>query len=136
MNELNGYDFEDLEEGMSESLSKTISEADIALFAGMSGDNNPVHLDEEYAQSTPFKGRVAHGMLAASVISAALASRLPGPGSVYLGQNLRFKAPIRPGDTVHARVTVKELMSEVSSPCRQSSVLATTRPRPSGATHH
>ncbi|MEJ8827361.1 MaoC family dehydratase [Variovorax humicola] len=112
MNELNGYDFEDLKEGMSASFAKTITEADIVRFSEVSGDSNAVHLDEEFAQTTPFKGRIAHGMLAASVISAALAGRLPGPGSVYLGQNLRFKAPVRPGDTVHATVTVKELISE------------------------
>lgn len=112
MNALSGYDFEDLEEGMSACFSKTITEADITLFAEVSGDRNPVHLDEAFAQSTPFKGRIAHGMLAASVISAALASRLPGPGSVYLGQNLRFKAPVRPGDRVEVTVTVRELIRE------------------------
>ena len=109
MNALNGYDFEDLQEGMIASFAKTITEADIVLFAGASGDNNAVHLNEEFAQTTPFKGRIAHGMLTASVISAAIAGRLPGPGTVYLGQSLRFKAPVRPGDTVHATVTVKQL---------------------------
>jgi 3-hydroxybutyryl-CoA dehydratase len=112
MNDLDGYDFEDLEPGMSASFSKTITEADIVLFAGASGDNNAVHINEEFAQTTAFKGRIAHGMLTASVISAAIAGRLPGPGTVYLGQNLRFKAPVRPGDTVHAKVTVKELLRE------------------------
>ncbi len=112
MNELGGYDFEDLQPGMSTSFGKTITEADIVLFAGASGDNNAVHINEEFAQTTPFKGRIAHGMLTASVISAAIASRLPGPGTIYLGQNLRFKAPVRPGDTVHATVTVKEVMPE------------------------
>jgi 3-hydroxybutyryl-CoA dehydratase len=110
VNALRGFDFEDLEEGMSAIFSKTITEADIASFADVSGDVNPVHLDEAFAQTTPFKGRIAHGMLAASVISGALASRLPGPGSVYLGQSLRFKAPVRPGDRVDVTVTVKELM--------------------------
>ena len=112
MNELGGYDFEDLQPGMSTSFGKTITEADIVLFAGASGDNNAVHINEEFAQTTPFKGRIAHGMLTAGVISAAIASRLPGPGTIYLGQNLRFKAPVRPGDTVHATVTVKEVMPE------------------------
>jgi len=112
MNELDGYDIEDLEVGMSASFAKTITEADIVLFAGASGDNNAMHINEEFAQGTPFGGRIAHGMLTASVISAAIAGRLPGPGTVYLGQNLRFKAPVRPGDTVHATVTVKELMPE------------------------
>ena len=112
MNDLNGYDIEDLEVGMSATFAKTITEADIVLFAGASGDNNAVHINEEFAQTTPFKGRIAHGMLTASVISAAIAGRLPGPGTIYLGQNLRFKARVRPGDTVHAKVTVKEVMLE------------------------
>ena len=109
MNELNGYDIEDLDAGMSATFAKTITEADIVLFASASGDNNAVHINEEFAQTTQFKGRIAHGMLTASVISAAIAGRLPGPGTVYLGQNLRFKAPVRPGDTVHATVTVKSV---------------------------
>lgn len=112
MNALNGYDFEDLQPGMQASFAKTITEADIILFAGASGDNNAMHINEEFAQSTVFKGRIAHGMLTASVISAAIAGRLPGPGTVYLGQNLRFKAPVRPGDTVQATVTIKELSAE------------------------
>jgi 3-hydroxybutyryl-CoA dehydratase len=112
MNALNGYDFEDLEPGMQASFAKTITEADIILFAGASGDNNAIHINEEFAQGTAFKGRIAHGMLTASVISAAIAGRLPGPGTVYLGQNLRFKAPVRPGETVRATVTVKELSTE------------------------
>ena len=112
MNALNGYDYEDLEVGMTATFAKTISEADIVLFAGASGDNNAVHINEEFAQTTPFKGRIAHGMLTASVISAAIAGRLPGAGTIYLGQNLRFKAPVRPGETVHATVTVKELMAQ------------------------
>lgn len=110
MNNLNGYDIEDLEPGMSASFAKTITEADIVLFAGASGDNNAVHINEEFARTTLFKGRIAHGMLTASVISAAIAGRLPGPGTIYMGQNLRFKAPVRAGDTVHATVTVKELV--------------------------
>jgi 3-hydroxybutyryl-CoA dehydratase len=112
MNELDGYDIEDLNTGMCATFAKTITEADIVLFASASGDNNAVHINEEFAQTTQFKGRIAHGMLTASVISAAIAGRLPGPGTVYLGQNLRFKAPVRPGETVHATVTVKELFPE------------------------
>ena len=112
MNALNGYDFEDLAVGMKASFAKTITEADIILFAGASGDNNAMHINEEFAKTTPFKGRIAHGMLTASVISAAIAGRLPGPGTVYLSQNLRFKAPVRPGDTVQATVIVKELLAE------------------------
>ena len=112
MNELDGYDIEDLKIGQSASFAKTITEADIVLFAGASGDNNAVHLNEEFAQTTPFKGRIAHGMLTASVISAAIAGRMPGPGTIYLGQNLRFKAPVRPGETVRATVTVTEIIAE------------------------
>lgn len=110
MNELNGYDVEDLRIGMSASFSKTITEADIVLFAGVSGDNSAMHINEEFASSTQFGGRIAHGMLTASIISAALANRLPGPGTIYLGQNLRFKAPVRPGQTVHATVTVTQIV--------------------------
>ena len=112
MNDLNGYHLEDLSVGMHATFAKTITEADIVMFAGASGDNNAVHINEEFAQTTPFKGRIAHGMLTASVISAAIAGRMPGPGTIYMGQNLRFKAPVRPGDTVHATVTVRELFPE------------------------
>ena len=107
MNEMNGHDVEDLQPEMTAMFSKTITEADIVLFAGVSGDNNAVHTNEEFAATTAFGGRIAHGMLTASVISAAIANRLPGPGTVYLGQQLNFRAPVRPGDTVHATVTVK-----------------------------
>lgn len=112
MAELNGYDIEDIQVGMSASFAKTITEADILLFAAVSGDNNAVHINEEFAQSTAFKGRIAHGMLSASVISVAIPGRLPGAGTIYLGQNLRFKAPVRPGDTVHATLTVTELIAD------------------------
>ncbi len=106
MNDQNGHDIEDLQPGMAATFSKTITEADIVLFAGVSGDNNAVHVNEEFAADTPFRGRIAHGFLTASVISAAVANRLPGPGTIYLGQQMRFKSPVRPGDTVHATVTV------------------------------
>jgi 3-hydroxybutyryl-CoA dehydratase len=112
MNELSGYDYEDLKAGMSATFAKTITEADVVLFAAVSGDNNAIHINEEFAQTTRFKGRITHGMLTASVISAAIAGRLPGPGTVYLSQNLRFKAPVKPGDTVHATVTVVALLPE------------------------
>lgn len=112
MNEQYGHDIEDLHVGMTASFAKTITEADIVLFAGVSGDNNAVHTNEEFAATTPFGGRIAHGFLTASVISAAVANRLPGPGTVYLGQQLRFLAPVRPGDTVHATVTVKSVNLE------------------------
>lgn len=107
MNDQNGYDIEDLHEGMTASFAKTITEADIVLFAGVSGDNNAIHINEEFAAGTPFGGRIAHGFLTASVISAAIANRLPGPGTVYLSQQMAFRAPVRPGDTVHATVSVK-----------------------------
>ncbi|MCA0177009.1 MAG: MaoC family dehydratase [Proteobacteria bacterium] len=107
MNDMNGYDIEDLHPGMTATFSKTITEADIVLFAGVSGDNNAIHVNEEFAATTAFGGRIAHGFLTASVISAAVANRLPGPGTVYLGQSMKFRAPVRPGDTVHATVTVQ-----------------------------
>lgn len=112
MNELNGYDIEDLSPGMSASMSKEISQADIAKFAEVSGDVNPVHLDEDYAATTPFGGCIAHGMLSASLISAVVANRLPGPGTVYLDQKLTFRAPVRPGDIVEAVVTVREVQDK------------------------
>ena len=112
MNELGGYEFKDLHVGMSAAFAKTITEADIVMFAGVSGDNNAIHINEEFAASTLFKGRIAHGMLSASVISAAIANKLPGPGTIYMSQSLRFRAPVRAGDTVRATVTVKELMPE------------------------
>jgi 3-hydroxybutyryl-CoA dehydratase len=123
MNAENGHDIEDLRVGMSASYAKTITEADIVLFAGVSGDNNAVHTNEEFARTTQFGGRIAHGFLTASVISAAVANRLPGPGTIYLGQQLRFKAPVRPGDTVHATVTVKSIdlaraRAELETVCR------------------
>jgi 3-hydroxybutyryl-CoA dehydratase len=109
VNALNGHDIEDLQVGMQASFTKTITDADIVMFVGVSGDNNAVHIDDEFAATTPFKGRIAHGILTAGIISAAIANRLPGPGVIYMGQNLRFKAPVRPGDTVRATVTVKEI---------------------------
>ena len=112
MNPRNGYDVEDLAIGMSAETTKTITDADIVLFAGVSTDFNAVHMDEEYARTTPFGGRIAHGMLSASLLSAVLGNRLPGPGVIYLSQSLRFRAPVRIGDTVHARVTVKEVIAE------------------------
>lgn len=120
MNELNGYDIEDLQPGMGATFSKTVTEADIVLFAGVSGDNNAVHVNEEFAATTRFGGRIAHGFLTASVISAAVANRLPGPGTVYLGQQMRFLAPVRPGETVHAHVSVLSV-----DPTRARAVLST-----------
>jgi 3-hydroxybutyryl-CoA dehydratase len=107
-----GYFFEDLSVGQSSSFGKTITEADIAMFAAVSGDTNPVHIDAEYAAGTMFKGRIAHGMLSAGLISAVLGTQLPGPGTVYLGQTLKFRAPVKLGDTVKATVTVASLDAE------------------------
>ena len=106
MEEKHGYYLEDLETGMTAVYAKTVTEADIVMFAGISGDTNPVHLDALFAEQTPFKGRIAHGMLAASFISTVLGTKLPGPGCIYLGQSLKFRAPVKAGDTVTARVTV------------------------------
>lgn len=95
--------------GRSAELTRVITQSDIDAFAAVSGDRNPVHLDEAYAEKSLFKGRVAHGMLSGALISAVLGNELPGPGAVYLSQSLEFKRPIRPGDEVTARVTVIEL---------------------------
>jgi 3-hydroxybutyryl-CoA dehydratase len=110
--ELSGYFFEDLEVGMTAAYARTIGPADLVMFAGMSGDTNPMHLNEEYAQQTMFGGTIAHGMLCSSFISTVVGTRLPGPGCVYVSQTLKFKAPVRPGDTVTARATVNELIPE------------------------
>jgi len=96
-----------LQVGDSAELRKTIADEDVRAFAELTGDRNPVHLDDEYAASTRFGRRIAHGMLGASLISAVLANELPGRGTVYLSQTLRFTAPVFPGDTVTARVVVK-----------------------------
>lgn len=110
MNSLGGYNIEDLQVGMSASVAKTVTEADVVLFAGISTDTNPMHLNEEWAKTTQFGGRIAQGMLSVGFISAVLANKLPGPGTVYMGQTLKFKAPVRIGDTVTATVTVRELL--------------------------
>ena len=112
MDEQHGYFLEDLEVGMSKVFAKTITEADLLLFAGVSGDTNPLHLDEEFASGTMFEGRIAHGMLTAALISTVVGTRLPGPGCIYLSQSLKFMAPVRIGDTVAARATVAEIMPE------------------------
>lgn len=95
--------------GDSASYSKTITEADIVLYAGLSGDTNPLHLDAEFARATRFGERIAHGLLTASLISAVLGTKLPGPGGVYVSQTLRFLKPVKIGDTVTARVTVVQV---------------------------
>lgn len=100
---------EDLEIGMSRHLQKVVTDRDIELFAEVSTDRNPVHLDEAYAQDTMFQGRIAHGMLTAGLISAVIGEQLPGHGTVYLAQSLRFMAPVRPGDLVRAEVSVTQI---------------------------
>lgn len=104
--ELSRFNIKEIEIGMTAIYARTVTEADIVAFAGVSGDDNPLHLNQEYAATTMFEGRIAHGMLSAGYISTVIGTRLPGPGCVYLNQSLRFKAPVRIGDTVTARVTV------------------------------
>lgn len=103
---------EELTLGQSAESCKTVTQADIVAFADISGDHNPVHLDADFAASTAFKGMIAHGMLSASFISAILGTQLPGEGTIYLGQNLKFLAPVRPGDAVRTVITVKEIVLE------------------------
>lgn len=100
---------EDMEIGMTRSLSKIVTDRMIELFAEVSSDRNPVHLDDSYARDTIFEGRIAHGMLTAGLISAVIGEQLPGHGTVYLGQTLKFMAPVRPGDRVTATVTVSAM---------------------------
>ena len=107
-----GFCFEDLAVGQTASTGKTITEADILMFAAVSTDTNPVHLDAEVAKQSQFGERVAHGMLSAGLISAVLGTRLPGPGTIYLGQSLRFRAPVKIGDTVTATVECIALDAE------------------------
>ena len=104
--------FEDLSVGQTAEFSKTVTEADVMAFANVTGDFNPVHTDAEAAAKSRFGGRIAHGMLSAGYISAAIAGHLPGPGSIYLGQTLKFTAPVRFGDTVTTTVEVLELLSK------------------------
>lgn len=105
------YYFEDLQLGQEASVDKTVGESDILAFAQVTGDRNPVHIDEDYAAKTIFKGRIAHGMLTAGVISAVFGMELPGPGAIYVSQTLNFRGPVRIGDRVVAKVTVAELFS-------------------------
>ncbi len=100
---------EDMEIGMSRSLSKVVDDGDLEMFGRVTGDRNPVHFDDDYARDTMFGGRIVHGMLTASLISAVIGEQLPGHGAVYLKQALRFLAPVRPGDVVEATVTVAEI---------------------------
>ncbi|HEX8209886.1 MAG TPA: MaoC family dehydratase [Longimicrobium sp.] len=103
--------FDQIAVAMTAEFSKTVTEADVVMFAGVTGDFNPAHLDAVAAEKGPFGGRIAHGMLSAAFISTVLAMRLPGPGTIYLSQSLRFLRPVRIGDTVTARVEVLETMA-------------------------
>jgi 3-hydroxybutyryl-CoA dehydratase len=104
--------FEDLALGQTERLAKTVASSDVVGFAEVTGDRNPIHLSEHFAAKTPFGTRIAHGLYTASLISAVLGTRLPGPGAVYISQTLNFRAPVRIGDTVDVSVSVAELMPE------------------------
>lgn len=106
-----GYYFDELSVGMSASHSKVIELEDIQVFADLTGDNNPVHLNQEFAAQTMFKGRIAHGMLTASLLSTVIGTRLPGPGCIYVSQSLNFRAPVRIGDTVVATARITELIA-------------------------
>jgi len=104
--------FEDLSVGMTETYSKTVRSSDVVGFAEITGDRNPIHLSEHFAAKTPFKGRIAHGLYTASLISAVIGTRLPGPGAIYVSQTLKFLAPVKIGDTVEAIVEVVELIPQ------------------------
>ncbi|GGF55985.1 (R)-specific enoyl-CoA hydratase [Terasakiella brassicae] len=107
-----GYCFEDIEVGMSASFGKTVTEADINMFAGVSGDTCPIHLNEDFAKYTRFKTRIAHGFISASLISTLVGCRLPGPGALYVNQEIKFRKPVFIGDAVNARVVVRKLIPE------------------------
>lgn len=109
---MKGKTIKELKIGDKDSYQKTISETDVYLFAGITGDNNPAHLNEVEAKNSMFGGRIAHGMLSAGFISTVLGTRLPGPGTIYLGQELKFTAPVRFGDTIKAEVEVIEINEE------------------------
>jgi 3-hydroxybutyryl-CoA dehydratase len=104
--------FEDVRVGMRESYTKHVSSADVIGFAEISGDRNPIHLSEHFAATTPFGGRIAHGLYTGSLISAVIGTRLPGPGAIYISQTLRFLAPVRIGDDVVASVEIVELVEK------------------------
>ncbi|WP_181699364.1 MaoC family dehydratase [Chthonobacter albigriseus] len=110
--EITAYCFEDLSVGMRETYLKTVLDSDVIGFAQISGDRNPIHLSEHFAARTRFGGRIAHGLYTASLISAILGMRLPGPGAVYLSQTLKFKAPVRIGDVIEVSVEVVELIEK------------------------
>ena len=107
-----GKSIDELRIGETHRFAKTISESDVYGYAGITGDLNPAHINEQYASNTFFKTRIAHGMLTAGFISAIIGTQLPGPGTIYIGQTLNFKAPVRIGDTITASVEVSEIIKE------------------------
>lgn len=109
---MKGKTMSEIKVGDKAFFEKTISETDVYMYAGITGDLNPAHINEEYAKDTMFKGRIAHGMLTAGLISAVLGMKLPGPGTIYLKQELKFTAPVRIGDTIKAEVEVSEMITE------------------------
>ncbi|MDU5110454.1 MAG: MaoC family dehydratase [Clostridium sp.] len=109
---MRGKTIKEINLGDKSSYSRTVSEADVVLFGGVSGDLNPAHFNEEYSKETMFKGRIAHGMLSASYISTVLGMQLPGPGTIYLSQELKFTAPVKFGDTITATAEVIERVEE------------------------
>ncbi|MBD1554222.1 MaoC family dehydratase [Pseudomonas typographi] len=113
MTEVSNTPYDALEVGQTASYSKTVEERDIQLFAAMSGDHNPVHLDAEYAAKTLFKERIAHGMFSGALISAAVACELPGPGTIYLGQQMTFEKPVKLGDTLTVRLEILEKLPKL-----------------------
>lgn len=109
---MKGKTYDELEVGQKASVTRTVTEADVVIFGGVTGDLNPAHVNETYAAATPFKGRIAHGMLGAGYISGVFGMHLPGPGTIYLEQTLEFRAPVRFGDTITATVEVAEKMEK------------------------
>lgn len=116
-----GYTIDQLAVGQTSSFSKTVTETDVYMFAGVSGDFNPAHVNSEFAAKTPFKQRIAHGMLSASFISTEIGTGLPGPGTIYLEQNMKFTNPVYIGDTITANIEVKEIIKE-----KNRAILTTT----------
>ena len=110
--DLHGFYFEDLTVGMTAMYGKTLTDADVLMFTGVSGDTNPLHQNREFAEQTQFGEPIVHGMLTASLISTLIGTRLPGPGCIYMDQSLKFTVPVRVGDTVTAKVVIAELDSK------------------------
>lgn len=112
MSMLQNRTYDELNTGDTAAVTHRVTERDLILFATVSGDVNPVHLDEEFAAATPFKGRIAHGMLCGALISAAIACELPGPGSIYIGQEMRFLRPVRLGDEIRIELEILEKLAK------------------------